>query len=474
MTVEIGTPVTVDGTATDTVIGIQTFDATNGVEIYEDTGTLYARYLAISGSAITTPVARVTVDASFSASFNIDTCRVSATSILVTYRQSGSSVVRLITLSGTTLTVQAATVLTDTALVPTLEPLSTTHILYTYKDVSALSGKARVLTFSGMTVIENASVVFSEASATIYASDNTILTSTKAVVGWVGRVAAANPMAVVVTLSGTTLTVNTRLLIDSPNVGISSHATRSLAVSAFSTTLIMFAYEQAASAGSRGVILTESAATLSAGTLGDAGGTKDLAIRNWDANNAVLAASSLNLLTVRRINRSGTTFSTPDVDTLAITAGGASAQVFLADISATQALIGFENSADAAVITFTFTSKIWKRDSAGAWADISSGAWADPVRAIYVKPGLDDDTIWAATGMDIYRTDNGGTSWTLKATLTFEPEGIDGLPADNSVIAYTKDAAGTNRFAIITDTTVVYRDSGHSTTGKGTIARGVA
>ncbi len=119
-------------------------------------------------------------------------------------------------------------------------------------------------------------------------------------------------------------------------------------------------------------------------------------------------------------------------------------------------------------------TRLWKRDSAGVWLEISSGSWNDPVRAIYVKPGLDDDTIWAAVGAGIYRTDNGGTSWTLKATLTFEPEGIDGLPSDDSIIAYTKDAAGTNRFAIIADTTVTYRDSGHSTTGKGTIARGVA
>ncbi len=119
-------------------------------------------------------------------------------------------------------------------------------------------------------------------------------------------------------------------------------------------------------------------------------------------------------------------------------------------------------------------TRLWKRDNTGVWAEISSGSWDDPVRAIYIKPGLDDDTIWVAVGTGIYLTENGGTSWTLKATLTFEPEGIDGLPADDSIIAYNKDAAGTNRFAIITDTTVVYRDSGHSTTGAGTIARGVA
>ena len=472
MTIGIGAPAEVDS-ASITQIGIQTFDATNGVEVYDDAGTLYARYLAISGQAITTPEARVSVDASYTNSENIDTCRVSATSVLIVYRQSAVTVARLVTLSGTTLTVQAATTLTDVAVIPTVEPFSSTHILLTYQDASANTGEARVLTFSGMTVVENAAVTFSEGGAAITSSDSTPLTSTKAVVGWIGRVAAKNPMAVVLTLSGTTLTVNARLQIDSPNVGQSTSFNRDVAVSAFSTTLIMFAYKQDPG-GVNGAILTESATTLSAGTVAGVGAEQNIAIRSWDSTNAVYAEVAANL-TVKRILRSGTTFTVPDTETLTTTAVSSS-QVYLADISSTATLVGFEeSSADAAMIIFASVSKLWKRDSAEVWAEIGDGSWTDPVRAIYVKPGLDDDTIWAAVGAKVYRTDDGGdTTWTLKATLTFEPEGIDGLPADDGIVAYTKDAAGTNRFAIITNTTVVYRDSGHSTTGLGTIARGVA
>ncbi len=470
MTIGIGAVAEVDS-ASITQIGIQTFDATNGVEFYDDAGTLYARYLAINGFDVTTPEARVSVDASYTNSEQIDTCRVSATSVLVVYRQSAVTVARLVTLSGTTLTVQAATTLTNVAVIPTIEPFSSTHILLTYQDASGNAGKARVLTFSGMTVVENASVVFSEGGAAITSSDSTPLTSTKAIVGWIGRVAAKNPMAVVLTLSGTTLTVNARLQIDSPNVGQSTSFNRDVAVSAFSTTLAMFAYKRDGSTV-RGAILTESAASLGVGAVGAVGSNQNIDIRNWDTNNAVYAEVE-NGLTVKRILRNGTTFTTPDQ---AIKATTTSSQIYLADISATETLVGFEeSSADAAVILFSSLSKLWKRDSAGAWAAIGDGSWTDPVRAIYVKPGLDDDTIWVAVGAKIYRSDDGGdTTWTLKATLTFEPEGIDGLPSDDSVIAYTKDAAGTNRFAIIADTTVTYRDSGHSTTGKGTIARGVA
>lgn len=472
MTIGIGAVTQVDSASINQV-GIQTYDATNGVEFYDDAGTLFARYLAISGFAVTTPEARVSVDASYSAAEQIDTCRVSATSVLIVYRQSAVTVARLVTLAGTTLTVQAATTLTDVAIIPTIEPFSSTHILLTYQDASGNTGEARVLTFSGTTVVENAAVTFSEASATITSSDSTPLTSTKAVVGWIGRVAAKNPMAVVLTLSGTTLTVNARLQIDSPNVGQNTSLNRDVAVSAFSTTLAIFAYKQEPGAV-RGAILTESATNLSAGAVAAIGTDQNIDIRNWDSTSAVYAETQ-TVLTVKRILRSGTTFIVPDTATLTTTAVS-STPVFLADISATEALIGFEeSSADAAVILFSSLTKLWKRDSAGAWAAIGDGSWIDPVRAIYVKPGLDDDTIWVAVGAKIYRTDDGGdTSWTLKATLTFEPEGIDGLPSDDSIIAYNKDTAGTNRFAIITDTTVVYRDSGHSTTGAGTIARGIA
>lgn len=472
MSISFGSTLTVDANGNDQ-LNITTFDATNGVQVYEDAGTLYARYIAISGATLTTPVARVSVDASFT-DVRFAACRVSATSILIVYQQGAASVARLITLSGTTLTVQSTTTLTEVAINPSLSPFSATHILLAYKNNATTFGRAVTLTFSGNTVVENALLTFSDGIAAIFMPDCTTLTATKAVVSWNGQSGAVNPLARVLTLSGTTLSNGgSALQLDGANVGYST-TNRRLGVAAFSTTLIMFAYRRLASTVVGAVLTEDGAGGLSQGAItGIAGGSPhEFDIRNLDSTTAIYVGASGTNLNASRLLRSGTTFTVPDTDVLAV--GSTAQSVYAGDISATQIIAGWDGTADAAVITVSATSKIWKRSSAGAWADIGDAAWTDPVRAIYVKPGLDDDTIWAAVGAGIYRTDNGGTLWTLKATLTFEPEGIDGLPADDSVIAYTKDTGGTNRVALIADTTITYRDSGHSTTGEGSSVRGVA
>lgn len=136
----------------------------------------------------------------------------------------------------------------------------------------------------------------------------------------------------------------------------------------------------------------------------------------------------------------------------------------------------YTGSIDAVIAStslITLDTTIWLRNAAGTWSDIGDPGWTDPVRAIYSKPDT-YQIIWAAVGTEIWKTENGGTSWVLKATLTFEAEGLDGLPEDDRVIAYTKDAGGTNRVAVIDNTTITYIDTGHSTTGKGSTIRGIS
>jgi hypothetical protein len=170
---------------------------------------------------------------------------------------------------------------------------------------------------------------------------------------------------------------------------------------------------------------------------------------------------------------SGTTLTVDEADDVGL---GAAPSGQMVKVGPNKALV-FYNDVDAVVVTTDLISsgtRLWKRTAAGTWTNIGDPAWGSPIRAVYEKPGTNYQTIWAIVGAGLYKTENGGTSWALKATLSFEAQDIDGLDEDK-IAAYTKDSGGTNRTAKVDDSgTITYIDTGHSTTGQGSAIRGVA
>lgn len=175
---------------------------------------------------------------------------------------------------------------------------------------------------------------------------------------------------------------------------------------------------------------------------------------------------------VSEMEVSGTTLTVDESDDATL---AAPPSAHIAKIGATRCLVLY-GDVDAVVATtdeITTGSQLWLRNGSGVWSNIGDSSWSDPVRSVAVKPGTNYQTIFAMVGATLYRTDNQGTSWTSKATLTFTPASIELVDGD-VVKAYTKDAAGTNRVASINNTTITYFDTGHSTTGAGSTMRGVA
>lgn len=207
MTVTIGTPVVVDASGFDP-IQIVSLSSTQSMVIYEDTARLKARILT-NGDP---PTANTELDIDPTSGVGDEAVLVGLTSTtaMVIYEYNNVSIrARILSVSGTTITANAQTVLTDNkAAASSLAAcfISATKILYAYNASS--QGHAVVLSVAGTTITENTIITFGAAATTIGNTKCAVYSSTRSIVTY-GRIGTALAFGIILTISGNTLIANT-------------------------------------------------------------------------------------------------------------------------------------------------------------------------------------------------------------------------------------------------------------------------
>lgn len=398
-------------------VGVCALSSTKGIFAWKTTGGVVSlQVFTISGTTISMPGSAITLSSASGNIGDIALTEVSSTAAIVAFEDNSTGVAHYITESSNVLT-NESNVQYDASEVSQQDIilLSSIKAILAYQDFGAGDGKAVILSISGVTISAGTAVQI-DGTDNITATALAPISSTQSLLAYRNST-DTDGKAVVLSIIGTAITVNARIVFESGDIG-------AVSLAAFSVTQFVVLYDDVTNTDSRLRQLTVDGTTVTDG-----------AASQFDAS--------------------------PQ--------GVAQADAF----SGSKAINVYENSGDAVILTLASNTKLWIFDGV-TWSDISDPSWVEPVRGVFVKPGTAYLTIWASTGTSIYKTIDLGVSWTLKATLTFTPADIHGMADDDRIIAYNKDAAGTNRVALIDDTSITYIDSGHSTTGEGSTVRAVA
>lgn len=278
----VSTPVTVDSNASATPKQVFKISATQAIVFYRTAGTSRAVVLTVSGTspsltlAVGTFAAASPVEAFYAEDFSSapKIVQLSSTLYLASYTSGTNTGVIAISVSGTTVTIGSAVNIITASTVAdstTTYALTATTALVIYKTTTGPhSIDAVVISVSGTTC-----TVGTPATLGVYAGgtgvhSSCLLSATKALVGFTDS-ATNYPSVVAVTISGTTVTLGTRLTVESTSIGsgnldyTASSATRynpHLFPLSASTALLWYLDS---SGISRAVVLSESGGTVTAG-----------------------------------------------------------------------------------------------------------------------------------------------------------------------------------------------------------------
>lgn len=107
-------------------------------------------------------------------------------------------------------------------------------------------------------------------------------------------------------------------------------------------------------------------------------------------------------------------------------------------------------------------------DGAATFTNIGDATWGtDLVGAVMVVPGTSFQTIYAAVGTSVYKTTNGGTSWSSYASVGYEVDWMS-LREDGYLFVANRASGGNRASLIDTSGTVTHINTSKSTTGGAT------
>ena len=188
---------------------------------------------------------------------------LSQTNVLVAYQDSGNSsygTAVVLTISGTTITVGTPIVF-DTVFTTSVSAavLSQTSVAVAYRKGDGTNyGKAVVLTISGTTITAGTPVAFSSANAQYISA--LALSQTKVLVAYNDVGNSNYGTAVILTISGTTITVGTAVVFESAS-------SQYISAVVLSATGVLVAYYDGGNSGyGTAVVLTISGTTITVGT----------------------------------------------------------------------------------------------------------------------------------------------------------------------------------------------------------------
>ncbi len=284
MTATFGTPVVVDASGSDP-IDIVSLSSTQSMAIYEDTARLKAVILT-NGDP---PTVNTELDIDPTSVFGDEAVLVALTSTtaMVVYEHNNAAIrARILSVSGTTITANAQTTLTDNkAAASSLAAcfISSTRVLYAYNASS--QGHAVVLSVSGTTITENTIITFGAAATTIGNTKCAIYSSTRAIVTY-GRIGTALAFGIILTMSGVVLTANTEKQIHVAFIAIAKENSYAIAMS---STQVVYGDLSSSISTINNFVLTLNGITFDVGAVTTA---------SQDANNSLSAAelSSTSLI----------------------------------------------------------------------------------------------------------------------------------------------------------------------------------
>jgi hypothetical protein len=380
----------------------------------------------------------------------------------------------MLTVSGTTITANSGTTLTNNSAQRfALARLDSTNVLLAYSD--ATSVHAVVLSISGTTITENTIKLINTPSSSPGGVTCEAFSSTKAIITWFET--GADHDGMIVDISGTTITTNTKKTIDNSNSGPSAGEGE---VSGYASCLVsatksIYTFDNLTNYSA--YVLTLSGSTFNVGSEATISSSLTGRISCSAFSSSEIATVSRTSSTVYTgegftITGGGSdTLTTNGTDTVTVTS---TRRIACAAVDGTNILAHFETtSTSAALLTLSSSvTHLWlSTDGAATFTDIGDATWAaNVVGGVVVVPGTAYQTIFAAVGTNLYKTINGGTAWTLETAIGYEVDFID-LEKDNTTVFLAKrDAAGTNRASLwdSVGASLSHINTGKSTTGGST------
>lgn len=487
MTITLGTTTEID-TSTANAFDVAKLTSSLAICIYGDGNDWFARTLSISGTTITVNAEATVDNTEGTAVSRGGIVRLTDTSALAVIQNSTSSEVTkavVLTVSGTTITVNTLLTLASSKNEFAVAGLDSTNVMIAYRHGVSLSHRARILSISGTTVTENSETNYKSADAEsnpkIAAFD-----SSNVIAVYENNGDSSTPYGVILSVSGTTITANTEKQIDSAAVrSVGSPSIGRIHVSERNSTTCIFGFVVSSSSLVRMAVLTISGSTFNIGSTTDLTPTTNLLqglAMFTDGAGVAYQIPSSGDLDIIEFTISGTTITEGENESFAGNNSNGNGDR-IAGLDSTHVIAVSGSSIDGTVIELDSStiSYLWHHNGT-SWEQIDDPGWTNPVNGIVVKKGDSFDTVIASVATDIaLTTDRGATAYTTRDTLSFTPGAITGLVGDNGldVVAYKGSTGGAVRVEKTVNTesgtvTTENLTSDHSTGGSGNDIAGIA
>lgn len=217
----INTPIVVDASAGGPIFIVE-LSSTLALCIYQISNNIKARTITIGADNSLTANAEANIDTLVSSGADIVMVGMTSTTAMLVYDVDATDKeARILSVSGTTVTANSPTTLTDGRAAASdlgMALIDSTNILYCYDKTGGAGVQAVVLSVSGITITENS--IISVGSAAIKDSVKcSVYSSSRAIVVYVVD-STARMEGTILSISGTTLTANTEKNISTETVSL--------------------------------------------------------------------------------------------------------------------------------------------------------------------------------------------------------------------------------------------------------------
>jgi hypothetical protein len=365
MAITLGTQFQVD---TDgDIVRFAGLTSSAGIALYSSAASgIEARHLTNSGGIITGGTV-LAIDANAADTMCI--CQLTATTALIGYAYGATHRVRILTVSGTTLSAAAVTNMSDTGIdFAVCDALTSTKVIYAYNDTAGTNrGTSVILTISGTTVTENASFEFD--------TFNTDHTAIGAFSDAISAIVFYGGWSQILDISGTTITGNTPFFESGTTTGSAGDNHAALAIDPGDQTLISIATCTGANSG-RVQRFVRSGGSLSAPgspiVLNPGNNVTSISITAIDSDRTILSVLDPTNTQIIFRTFAPSTRTVADTDTtISIAAGASSTEISLLPGSTT-AIAVWEDTTEAitaslpgAALTLAAMTKPADVDAAG-------------------------------------------------------------------------------------------------------------
>lgn len=305
MTITFGNQLQVDSVGTFSTIIQMT--STTAICFYSSASdAVSAKHLTLSGSDITAGAALV-IDSTATATTYIRAARLTNTLAMVAYFHGSTHRARIVTVSGTTLSVGGIRNLTDNTNIDFASMSSLGdggQVIYCYSDSSSQNGKARILTNFGGTPLEGAAFTY---DSNCFNSAVVAFSATKAVIVFGDGSNSDVLTGEVLNIAATTITGNADQTLSAS--AVSQSTTHRCAIDSLDSSRVIIAWNDGTNAKTRAVAATESGNALIEGEtiiMSSSGSANNLSVAATSDSLAIVSGNGSGGIETHELNVSGT------------------------------------------------------------------------------------------------------------------------------------------------------------------------